>query len=514
MHTQCSPSRAALVTGRFMHSMGHRTSQHLVRAYESQLFRYLKDHAYAVNWFGINDVLSADSFNASVSTWEPLRSLMNTKHMLAAISRPEAAPFFVFAAPAGARPPTNGGATPAPGSGGGGSSGGTGAAGYPFGTAGYYSFYDGSASVNYDPAAIKRAAPLRPAVPDAAISKPQYHSKIPVFRNLSSLEGTDFFYKLNANYLDRVTATDALLGQILDAVDVGTEAAKTVVITSSDSGDFAGDYGLVEKWPGGVDDVLTRVPLIIRLPPSLRPAARHRHHQQPGHTGPVQTFDLMPTILELAGITITHTHFATSLVSVLTGAAQTDGSRFVFAEGGYLYPTEIEPLNSADDVPGPDGDPHDLMYPRGSEEMENCTANLADPNTASCHGSPRVVMIRNSTIKLAYRPNGRSELYDLGTDADEMHNLWEEHAYGPVKEELLGRLRTWFLETSDTTDEQLKTGRGAPAMPEPRPPLVPPHGARKPGDKRPNFVFYFPDETRAEALGTFGLSFTYCTFRL
>ena len=31
-------------------------------------------------------------------------------------------------------------------------------------------------------------------------------------------------------------------------------------------GDFAGDYGLVEKWPSALDDVLTRVPLLIRAP--------------------------------------------------------------------------------------------------------------------------------------------------------------------------------------------------------------------------------------------------------
>merc|ERR1711991_741485 len=33
MHTQCSPSRCTMMTGRYMHVLGHRTQIHLVRAY-------------------------------------------------------------------------------------------------------------------------------------------------------------------------------------------------------------------------------------------------------------------------------------------------------------------------------------------------------------------------------------------------------------------------------------------------------------------------------------------------
>ena len=484
LHTQCSPSRAAMVTGRYVHSMGHRTSQHLVREYESQLFNYMWTAGYDVNWFGINDILSISSWNTSVTTWGPLDTDADADKMIASIKASTAnrtKPFFTFVAPPGARPPTEG--VPASGT------------GIPFGTPGYYSFYDGSASVNYNPSDIKQKSPLRPADPDAATSRPAYHSKVPVYRNLTSLDES-FFYKLNANYLDRITATDSMLGSILDVVD-----SKTAIITSSDTGDFAGDYGLVEKWPGGVDDVLTRVPLIVRLPTSLR--ARRGPSRL---NNPVQLFDVMPTVLDVAGINVKHTHFAKSLVPVMTGAVlpSTDSARYVFSEGGYLYPTELEPLNSADDVPGPNGDKRNLMYPRGSEEMEDCTATLSDPNAASCHGSPRVVMIRNRTIKLAYRPNGKSEMYDLLKDSQESQNVWDDADYGGYKADLLGRLRSWFLETSDTTDFQLKTGRGAPAMPGPKRPLVPPNGTRKAGDNRPNVVFYFPDETRAESLGTFG----------
>ena len=51
----------------------------------------------------------------------------------------------------------------------------------------------------------------------------------------------------------------------------------------------------------------------------------------------------MPTALELAGITPNRTHFATSLVPQLMGA-KGDPERVVYSDGGFLYPTEIEPM--------------------------------------------------------------------------------------------------------------------------------------------------------------------------
>ena len=53
---------------------------------------------------------------------------------------------------------------------------------------------------------------------------------------------------------------------LLDAVqELGYETSTTIAAWA-DHGDYAGDYGLVEKWPSGLEDVLTRVPLLIRTP--------------------------------------------------------------------------------------------------------------------------------------------------------------------------------------------------------------------------------------------------------
>ena len=72
---------------------------------------------------------------------------------------------------------------------------------------------------------------------------------------------------------------------LLAAVDEAKLADSTTITVFADHGDYAGDYGLVEKWPSGLEDVLTRVPLIIRTPGGT-----------PGHVvaEPVQLFDIVP----------------------------------------------------------------------------------------------------------------------------------------------------------------------------------------------------------------------------
>lgn len=41
-HSQCSPSREAIITGRYLHVLGHRTQTHLLQRNEPNVFRYLK----------------------------------------------------------------------------------------------------------------------------------------------------------------------------------------------------------------------------------------------------------------------------------------------------------------------------------------------------------------------------------------------------------------------------------------------------------------------------------------
>ncbi len=99
-----------------------------------------------------------------------------------------------------------------------------------------------------DPATLP---PLRPAdLP----GKPDFHRLVRETRRLDRLdEGT--FRKINAVYPGMIGVIDTLLGQPLDALDETGLADNTAVFVFSEHGDWAGDYGLVEKWPSALDDL-------------------------------------------------------------------------------------------------------------------------------------------------------------------------------------------------------------------------------------------------------------------
>ena len=69
-HTQCSPSRCAIMTGRYMHVNGHRTQTHLVQGWEPNVFAYLKNSGYTTLMLGKNDMLATDSWNQTFTFWE------------------------------------------------------------------------------------------------------------------------------------------------------------------------------------------------------------------------------------------------------------------------------------------------------------------------------------------------------------------------------------------------------------------------------------------------------------
>ena len=71
-------------------------------------------------------------------------------------------------------------------------------------------------------------------------------------------------------------------------MDSSPIASNTAVFFSSDHGDYSGDWRSVEKYPCALDDVLTRVPLIARIPGGVANMTI---------AAPVAMFDMMPTIL-------------------------------------------------------------------------------------------------------------------------------------------------------------------------------------------------------------------------
>ncbi len=418
-HTVCTPSRCSFTTGWYPHVRGHRTLWHALRPDEPNTLKYLKGAGYDVHWIGKNDLLAPGSFADAVTRVGEIE-------------------------------------------GGGSRSGEL----FESGSAGYWSFLQGPADGHtrdyrriemgveflkdrkpgdppfmlylpigyphcpytcpepwysmYDP---EKLPTLRPAELEG---KPLPYGLIREYRKLGELDDAHL-RKVMAVYMGMVSYVDHMLGMVLDALDETGLASDTSVFFFSDHGDWAGDYGLVEKWPNALDDCLTRIPMIVRSPGC---AAGHAVAE------PVECFDIMPTTLELAGLAAKHTHFARSMTPQLGGAAG-DPERAVFAEGGY----DLREPHCFEGKPrdGKIADPRHIYYPKGRQQQ--------DRPESVC----RATMIRTMTHKLVRRPGDVHELYDLAEDPAELVNLYGRPEYAEVQRALELRMLDWYVRTSDVT---------------------------------------------------------------
>jgi len=140
------------------------------------------------------------------------------------------------------------------------------------------------------------------------------------------------FTELRATYYGMCNRIDHQLGLVVDALKERDFYDESALFFFSDHGDFTGDYGLVEKTQNTFEDVLTRVPLVIKPPAGMVGGGEtvggggtgHRRVHGVSHAL-VELVDLPATVFELAGIDPGYWHFGRSLVPLLAGA--TDGAR-------------------------------------------------------------------------------------------------------------------------------------------------------------------------------------------
>lgn len=438
-NTVCSPSRCSLMTGLYPHVSGHRTLWHLLRPHEPSLFRYLKRAGYRIRWYGKNhlyndayleEILEDDAcrepdeirrqFMGDFQKRNPYepddprfysflmepgqgdeRSTETAHSIGRAVSflqseEAKEQPFMLYLPTLLPHAPY---VVPEP----------------------FYSMYD--------PGALP---PLRAS---GLKGKPAFHEFIRSYRRLDQITD-ETLERIQAVYLGMISYTDWAFGELMRALEASGLVDNTTVIVSSDHGDYAGDYGLVEKWPNGMEDVLTRVPLIIRSPGNKQ---GHVVHEQ------VELFDVMATMLELAGVEAEHDHFARSLVPQLGGAAG-DPDRAVFADGGY-NPREPHCF---------EGDPvRDAWF---ANNPDNCYWPKARQQQEQPHSVCRTTMLRTQDYKLIRRSGDASELYDLKRDPQELGNVYDDPGYAEVRRQLEARLLDWYLETADTVPRDSDRG--------------------------------------------------------
>ena len=225
------------------------------------------------------------------------------------------------------------------------------------------------------------------------------------------------FLAVQATYMAMCSRVDALIGRLAAVVP-----ANTVVVMTSDHGDYAGQYGLVEKWDNHFPDCLMHVPLAI-VADGLTPGVRD---DLSSHA------DLAPTLCDLLGV---------GRFAGIHGRSMLDGEPrdAVFADGGH----EAEMRARFDG---------DVGDPRGVGGSKQETYRLYPESMA------RAKMVRTGRWKLVWRETGDHELYDLAADRWEMNNVFAESAHDAVRLDLQGRLLDWSLPTDPDRPRQARVG--------------------------------------------------------
>ena len=116
--------------------------------------------------------------------------------------------------------------------------------------------------------------------------------------------------KITAAYYAMIEQVDTEVGRMMKVLEQTGQADNTVVIFMSDHGEMLGDHGIYLKGPYFYD-CLIRVPLMIRWPSRYKAGLRSDVL--------VEMIDLVPTLLEAAGIPVPSGVQGRSLTPVLTG---------------------------------------------------------------------------------------------------------------------------------------------------------------------------------------------------
>jgi arylsulfatase A-like enzyme len=147
-------------------------------------------------------------------------------------------------------------------------------------------------------------------------------------------------------YDGEIRYTDDQIARVLDRLDALGLSEKSIVAITSDHGESLGEHGLFFAHTHYLYDPTLLVPLAIAFPPAVRPGTRVERA--------VRLTDLMPTLLDLAGLPVPEGTDGRSLVPLLRGDPG-EPSPPLFGENGRTIVGDAEEENPRWTVEGPAG---------------------------------------------------------------------------------------------------------------------------------------------------------------
>ena len=243
----------------------------------------------------------------------------------------------------------------------------------------FHSMYDGI------------AIPPWPSFPDSLEGKPAPQRRLHLIWGTGGWSWEDWepYVRL---YYAQVTELDHHIGRVLAWLDDHDLSDNTLVIYSTDHGDFAGGHGFMDKHFNMYDDIL-RVPLIMRWPESI-PAGSHSD----GFIS--QEIDIARTILAAAGVDAPESFVGQDVIGLLQGSTLPRSDIF-----SQYFGTESGMYSSR--------------------------------------------MMRDRRWKYIWNPLHLDELYDLESDPGELINLIDYPEYNDELTRLRARLVEWMESIGD-----------------------------------------------------------------
>ncbi|MFW5802764.1 MAG: sulfatase [Verrucomicrobiota bacterium] len=129
------------------------------------------------------------------------------------------------------------------------------------------------------------------------------------------------------HFFAMVTGVDLAVGKLLDMLENKGLLNDTLIIFSSDHGDACGDHGRTGKGDSFYDSIM-HLPLVMHWPNGLKASAGRRIE------GLVEMVDVLPTLLELAGLPVPRAMSGRSLAESLTTGKPVAGRDEVYAPHG------------------------------------------------------------------------------------------------------------------------------------------------------------------------------------
>lgn len=411
-HSVCSQSRISMFTGLYPHASGHRTLEHLLAPHEPNIFARLRESGYHVALAGAR----GDMFGPGVTRTSSSRFGFTAPPNLEDLGRWHTSP-------------------------------------HEPGSKFYDAFYGGpidgelhefdAATVQtaidwlgdglpepwclfvalmfpHPPFAVERrwydryaGAVMPQPSPPVLEGKPGFHEEIRRRYGLDRLTPDDWA-EITRTYYGMVSRVDDQLHRVQGAVAEAGQAERTVTFFFTDHGEYLGDFGLVEKWPAGVEEVLLRNPLIVHDPAGTSGVAGAL----------VELIDLTATLEDYAGLE-PGVHQGRSFRPLLSDPAASHRDA-AFSEGGFLL--SEEPLLESGDAG---------QY-RHKQEIQHDRTDLVG----------RVISIRTESWCYVERLYEGPELYDRRADRKETTNLAGRPEHAAVQRELRERVFRWLFETT------------------------------------------------------------------